>query len=323
MTSPYQRAKPPSTFEIPEVRDELLHSQRLLYRVCMLENKGDHHGAEKAQRHFTDVVSRGFPESLHDLVEDVHIACNWALSHNGRNDSVIRAALLFTGALLSNKETSTAVPLLRKLEPATNGHGELKSIWAINSAIAFSKFTPDAVDGLWETAIREMPLSRWMHYPSLAIGCREYLRKLRTNHQENGNLQSLLAAAPLAERAYAALTQRVVKGSEFETSSEAISLLIEIGRTQHAVSSDAFGALEIPDATELMELAVVNAAANRREIDLFAKSLTFLAQHYSTCGNRDKARDTAINALAECAQLPTQHPEMIKLLQAIFEANKD
>lgn len=289
----------------------------------MLENKGDLHGAEKAQRDFTKVVSQGFQESLHDLAEDIHIACDWALSHNGRTPNVIRAAVLFTGALLKNNETSTAIPILRKLEPATHGDRELKAIWAINSAVALSKFTPDAVVGLWETAIREMPLGRWMLYPSLAIGCREHIRKLRTNHQENGDLQSLLAAAPLAERAYAALTQRAMKGSDFETSSEAVSLLIEIAKTQHAVSSDAFGALEMPGATELMELAVINAAASRREIDLFAKSLTFLAQHYSTCGDREKARDTAIQALGECAQLPTQNADMMKLLQAIFEANKD
>lgn len=323
MSSPYQRAKSPTAFEIPEVRDELLYSQRLLYRVCMLEHQGDHQGAEKAQRHFTEVVSRGFPESLHDLVEDVHIACDWALSHHGRNDNVVRAAILFTGALLSNKETSTAVPILKKLEPATTGNRELKAIWAINSAIALSKFTPDAVDGRWEIAIREMPLSRWMHYPSLAIGCREHLRKLRLQHQDDGDLQSLLAAAPLAERAYAALTQRIVKGTEFETSGEAVSLLIEIANIQRATSNDAFGALDMPGATQLMELAVVNAASNKRETDLFAKALTFLAQHYSTCGHRDKARDTAIQALAECVEFANKNPEMIKLLQAIFESNKD
>jgi hypothetical protein len=323
MLSPYQRAKSPSTFKIPEVRHELLHSQRLLYRICTLENEGDLHGAERAQDKFSTLVSRGFPEGLHDLVEDVHIACDWALGHSGPKVNVLRAAILFTGALLKNEETSTAIPILRKLETATNGHRELTSLWAINSAIGLSKFSPGAVDSLWDTAIREMPLGRWMHYPSLANGCREHIRKLRLQHQENGDLQSLLTACPLAERAYAALTHRSVKGTEFETSREVVTLLVELAQTQRASSDDGFGALEMPGATELMELAVINAAANGREIDLFTTSLTILAQHYATCGEREKARNTAVQALAECTDLPTRNPEMIRLLQVIFEANKD
>jgi hypothetical protein len=323
MTSPYQRAKHPSTFEIPEVRDELLYSQRLLYRLCTLENEGNPLRAAKAQRHFTEVVQRSFQESLHDLAEDVHIACDWALKHNGRNENVIRAAILFAGALLNNKETSTAVLILRKVEPATNGDRELKAIWAINSAIAFLTFKPDAIDGYWQTAIREMPLPRWIHYPSLIMGCRDHIRKLRIQHQENGDLQALLAAAPLAERAYAALTQRVVKGSHIETSRETVSLLIELAKTQHVSSTEGLGSLDIPGATPLMELAVINAAANKQAVDLFAKSLTFLAHHYSACGDREKARDTAVQAIAECAQLPIQNPAMIRILHAIFESNKD
>jgi hypothetical protein len=196
-------------------------------------------------------------------------------------------------------------------------------MWAINAALAFVTFKPDAADGLWETAIRDMPLSRWMYYPSLVIGSTRHIRKLRTQSQDGGDLQSLLAAAPLAERAYAALTHRSIKGSHLETSREAVGLLIEIANLQHAAATDSFISLDIPEATKLMELSVVNAAANRKEVDLFAKALTFLAQHYSTCGDREKAKDTSIQALSECAQLPKQEPEMVRLLLAIFEANKD
>jgi hypothetical protein len=141
--------------------------------------------------------------------------------------------------------------------------------------------------------------------------------------EEEGDLQTLLAIGPLAERAYAALTTVAVKGTAFERSGEAVRLLVEIGKTQLAYTRDAFGPLEVPSATQILELAAINAAANTTEEDLFPRALTTLAEHYSTCGEREKARDAAGQAILEYAQCSRPNPEAIKALQLIFEANKD
>jgi len=114
-----------------------------------------------------------------------------------------------------------------------------------------------------------------------------------------------------------------VKGTPFERSGEVVRLLVEIGRTQLAYTRDAFGSLEIPNATQILELAAINAATNTTEEDLFPRALTTLAEHYSTCGESEKARDAAGQAILEYAQCSKHNPEVIRALQLIFEANKD
>lgn len=324
MTHPYHRAKPDcSTFEIPEVRDELLYSQRVLYTLCACENAHDRQGATETLALFNELVGDGFEENLYDLTEDVHNACNWALRQETPPQRVFEAAILFAGALLQRGYVAPAVPLLKKLTDAPITSHELKSLCAINSAVAFHEITGSPSNEHWETAIREMPLSRWKYYPSLVVGCRNYLRRLRLQQEEEGDLQTLLAIGPYAERAYGALTAVAVKGTPFERSGEAVRLLVEIGKTQLAYTRDAFGPLEIPSATQILELAAINAAANTTEEDLFPRALTSLAEHYSTSGEREKARDAAGQAILEYAQCSRPNPEAIKALQLIFEANKD
>ncbi len=324
MTHPYHRAKPDcSTFEIPEVRDELLYSQRVLYTLCACENAHNRQGATESLARFNELVGDGFEENLYDLTEDVHNACNWALRQETPPQRVFQAATLFAGRLLQHGHIAPAIPLLRKLEDAPITSHELRSLWAINSAIALQELTGTPSDEHWETAIREMPLNRWKYYPSLAIGCRDYLRRLRFQHEEQGDLQTLLGIGTIAERAYTALTAVTVKGTPFERSGEVVRLLVEIGRTQLAYTRDAFGPLEIPNATQILELAAINAATNTTEEDLFPRALTTLAEHYSTCGEREKARDAAGQAILEYVQCSNHNPEVIRALQLIFEANKD
>jgi hypothetical protein len=324
MTHPYHRAKPDcSTFEIPEVRDELLYSQRVLYTLCACENAHNRQGATESLARFNEVVGDGFEENLYDLTEDVHNACNWALRQETPPQRVFQAATLFAGALLQRGYIAPAIPLLRKLGDAPITSHELRALWAINSAVAFQEFTGSPSNEHWEAAIRNMPLNRWKHYPSLVVGCRNYLRRLRLQQEDQGDLQTLLAIGPFAERAYAALTAVAVKGTPFERSGEAVRLFIEIGKTQLAYTRDALGSLEMPSATQILELASINAASNNTEEDLFPRALTSLAEHYSTSGDREKARDAAGQAILEYAQCSSHNPEAIKALQLIFEANKD
>ena len=324
MTHPYHRAKPDcSTFEIPEVRDELLYSQRVLYTLCACENAHNRQGATESLARFNELIGNGFEENLYDLTEDVHNACNWALRQETPPQRVFQAATLFAGALLQRGHIAPAIPLLRKLgEAPISGH-ELRSLWAINSAVALQELTGTPSDEHWETAIQEMPLNRWKYYPSLAIGCRNYLHRVRLQQEKEGDLQTLLRIGPIAERAYAALTAVSVKGTPFERSGEAVRLMIEIGKTQHAYTQDAFGPLDIPNATQIMELAVINAGPNTTEEDLFPRALTSLADHYSTSGEREKARDAAGQALLEYTQCSKHNPEVIKALQLILLSNKD
>jgi hypothetical protein len=72
-----------------------------------------------------------------------------------------------------------------------------------------------------------------------------------------------------------------------------------------------------------MELAVINAGPNTTEEDLFPRALTSLADHYSTLGEREKARDAAGQALLEYTQCSKHNPEVIKALQLILLSNKD
>ena len=324
MTHPYHRAKPTcSTFEIPEVRHELLHSQRVLYNLCGCENDGNKQGAKDALALFNELVTSGFEENLYDLAEDVHNACTWALRQDSPPQTILEAATLFAGALLQRGHVAPAIPMLKRLENAPFKSHEMRSLWAINSAIAHEALSGTPSDAHWETAIQEMPIHRWKHYPSLLVGCRNLLRRLRAHQEEDGDLQSLLAAGPLAERAYAALTHSGVKATPCERSGEAVRLLVDIGHTQKAFTEDAFGTLEIPSATHILEHAAMNAAANTTEDDLFTRTLTVLAQHYSMNGEREKARDAAGQALTEYAWCKRHDPEVVKILQLIFEANKD
>ena len=324
MTHPYHRAKPNcSTFEIPEVRDELLHSQRVLYSICGCETEGNRQGAQDALALFNELVTGGFEENLYDLAEDMHGVCTWALRQDPPPQTILQAAILFAGALLQHGQVAPAIPLLKRLEDTPFKSREIRSLWAINSAIAHETLSGAPSDGHWETAIQEMPIHRWKHYPSILVGCRNLLRRLRARQEEDGDLQSLLAAGALAERAYTALTHISVKATPCERSGEAVRLLVEVAHTQKACTEDAFGALEIPSATLIFEHAVMNAGANTTEDDLFTLTLTVLAQHYSMNGEREKARDAAGQALAEYAWCKQHDPQVLKTLQLIFEANKE
>lgn len=323
MSSPYQRAKPHvSSFEIPELRHELLFTQRTLYEVCQRESGKKGGAADRPQEKLMKLIGEAFPENLHDLAEDFHNVCDWAVRREPPSTEIIKTAILFAGALLQRKEVSTAIPLLKKLEGHVGGDRELKSVWAINYAIANERMSGAFQETLWEMAIQEMPLNRWMQYPSLVDGARIYIRKLRRLHEESGDLTSLLAAAPLTERAYLAVTHRDSKGSSFESSGPAVRLLVEIARAQHALSNDAFGPLSIPTPTLILEQAAVNAAVNRTEEDLFVRTLTTLADYHSSCGRRDEARELALRALVECGSLGKKNPKLLETIQAIFEANK-
>jgi hypothetical protein len=324
MTHPYHRAKPAySTFEIPEVRHELLHSQRVLYTLCGCENERNAQGARDALSLFNELVAGGFEENLYDLSEDVHNVCTWALRQDSPPQTILEAATLFAGALIRHGHVAPAILILKRLADAPIKSRELKSVWAINSAIALKELTGTPGDDHWEVAIQQMPINRWKNYPSLAIGCRNLLRRLRLQNEEDGSLQSLLAAGPLAERAYSALSSPSVKATPFERSGEAVRLMVEIAYTQLASTEDAFGALDIPSATHIFEHAAMNAASNNTEEDLFPRTLTTLAQHYSMKGDREMARDAAVQAIAEFASCKYHDPEVIKALHLIFEANKD
>ena len=290
MPSPYHRAKPPVSFAIPELRDELLFTQRTLYQLCQFENNDDKRGAIRANAQLMKLVGEAFPENLHDLAEDFHSVCDWALRQQQPSTNIIRASILFAGSLLQQREVAAAIPLLKKIGEHVRSDRELKAVWAINYAIANERMLGAPQEELWETAIQEMPLGRWMYCPALAEGARNHIRRLRLRQEETGDLQSLLAAAPLAERAYAAMTQPGVKGSTFETSGPAVRLLVEIARTQHAMSQEAFGPLSLPPPVKLFEQAAINAAVNRSEEDLFVRALTTLADYHSSCGEREKAR---------------------------------
>lgn len=323
MTSPYHRAKTSAPFPIPEVRDELLFTQRTLYELCQREKARDYDGALSTLSRATKLLRESFRENLHDIVVDVHNACDWALRQEPPPESVMRASILFAGTLLQHNCVAAAVPLLKKVGTGLGNDRELKAIWAINSAIAADKLYRSPHEELWETAIQQMPLARWAHYPSLSVGCRNLIHRLRSKHGNDGDLQSLMAAMPLAERAYAALTQRTVKGSRFECSSAAVRLFIEIARTQHDTILNGLGPLDTPPAVDLFKEAATNAAVNREEEDLFVRSIAALADHYSSCGDRGNARDVALQGITEYATLKGEYPQVIEALKATFAANKD
>ena len=324
MTHPYHRAKPTcSSFEIPEIRYELLQSQRVLYALCCCENEGNERGAREALHLFNDLTANAFEENLYDLTEDVHNACAWALRQDSPSQKVLQMAVLFAGALLQHGHVAPAVPLLKRLENVPFRSRELRALWSINSAVAFETLHHLPNDELWAAAVEEMPPNRWQHYPSLAVGCRNLLRRLRLQHEEEGQIQPLLTAGALAEKAHAALTSPSVKATPFERSGEAVRLLIEIAYAQHAFTEDAFGTLGLPSATHIFEHATINAAQNNTEEDLFTRALTTLAQHYSMIGEREKARDSAAQALAEYAWCKSHDKEVIETIQFILGANKD
>jgi hypothetical protein len=323
MNSPYQRAKTSAPFPIPEVRDELLFTQRTLYELCQRETEQDHQGALAALSRATKLLRESFRENLHDIVVDVHNACDWALRQKHPPENVIRAAVLFAGTLLQHGNVAAALPLLKKIEPGFGNNRELKAVWAINLAIATERLYRAPNEDLWETAIQQMPTARWIHYPSLAVGCRNHIHRLREKHENDGDLQSLMAAMPLAERAYVALTHPTVKGSSFERSGSTVRLLIELARMQHATTQDGLEPLTMPSAVDLFKQAIINASVSREEEDLFARSIAALAEHYSSLGDREHARDFAMQGLIECAALKGEHSKLIEALQAILHANSD
>jgi muconolactone delta-isomerase len=218
---------------------------------------------------------------------------------------------------------AAALPLLRKIGPGFANNRELKAVWAINCAIATERMYRAPSEELWETAIQQMPAARWVHYPSLAVGCRNHIHHLREKHESDGDLQSLLAAMPLAERAYVAITHPTAKGSSFERSASAVRLLIELARMQHASTQNGLGPLAMPSSVELFKQAIINASVSREEEDLFARSMAALADHYSSLGDREHARDFAMQGLIECAALKGKYPKLIEALQAILHANME
>lgn len=322
MTHPYHRAKPNcSTFEIAEVRYELLQSQRALYALCCRENEGDARGANKATASFLELVAQAFEENLYDLTEDMHNVCRWALRQKEPPQNILQTAVLFSGRLLQRGHTAAAIPLLKSLENAPFKSAEWRSLWAINSAVGFENLRGILHEELWTTAVHEMPAQRWKEYPTLALGCRCLLRRLRLRHEEQGELQALLSAGPIAEWAHEALTCSHTKGTPFERSGDAIRLLVEIGHTQQSWTESAFGVLEVPSSTRILEHAAIIAAANTTEDDIFPFTLTVLAQHYMKIGEHEKARDTAAQALAEYASCQRHDPMVVHALQMIFHSN--
>ena len=79
----------------------------------------------------------------------------------------------------------------------------------------------------------------------------------------------------------------------------------------------------MPPAETIFKEAITNAAVNTEEEDLFPRWLASLAEYYSSSGERENAKDYALQGIVECGRLKNQHPDLMMALRKIFEANED
>lgn len=318
--SPYQRAKASREHDEPLLRPDILHGQRLLNQLRVEERQNNDRGAGIAEQNFLEFLSRAFPEAAHDLAQDVHALCDWSALQNEPSKRISRVAILFAGTLINHKDVATAVPLLSKALPLTEGDPALKSLCSLNQAVAISSISEPHCWHHWQLALDALPPSQWPQNRGLLAGCGHLIRHLRNDYVEGGDFGQILLAGAYAESGFEAVSQRWLKGTSIECSPEVITLLVEIARTRKAVIHAGLKPLNTPESSELFKLAAINAATNTAEPELFVRSLMYLAQHHLEEGEREEAKDAAAQALLEFTQLPKPDPQLGRTLQFILTA---
>lgn len=237
MISPYRQSKENRGLEFPEVRVERQYGQRLFAQLWQAEHRNQESEAHEAQRKFSQWATQAFPETLREITPDLHAACDWAALRTRHTVAIPRAVVLFCGCLLNGKETSIAIPLIRKARVLTSGNRELSAVCSINSAIAHKRFAPEIAEDEWLNAMRQMPLTEWSRYPSIAQGAFITLQIFRAQYEHGNNFTSLLEAGALAERAFVALSSNAAKDSHFQSMPATVGLLIEIAAIHKAIAA--------------------------------------------------------------------------------------
>jgi hypothetical protein len=320
MLSPYRQSKENRGLELPEVRTERQYGQRLLNLLRQAEHLGRTDDAHAAQQKFSGWAVKAFPETLRELTPDLHAASDWAILQTHRPVALARAVTFFCGCLLNGKETSIAIPLIRKARQLTSNNRELSAICAINSAIAHKRFSPEMAENDWIEAIQKMPLTEWHRYPSIVQGAFMTLQKLRGQFEQENSFPSLLEAGALAERAFLALSSNTAKNPAFQSMATTVGLMIEISAIHKATLRSGITLLELPSCVEILKLAAVNAGMNTHNPELFAVGLMHLAHHHLQEGDNNTARDYAIQGMLACSAVPGCSPNLTKAFVAILNA---
>jgi hypothetical protein len=318
--SPYHRAKESRPFDEAVLRPDTLYGQRLLNDLRLHEHRNNQRDGLAAEERFTKLLNTAFPEALHELAIDVHSLCDWATLQAEPHKRVTKVAILFAGTLINKGDIATSIPLLRKASVMAKGDPELYSLASLNQAIAVSTISEDHSWHLWQSALDALPVKQWSRYPALIHGCARLVRHLREDYRSGGEFGQILLAGGYAEYAYEALSAKGLKGTNFETSREAITLLIEIAKTQKEVIRAGLAPLKAPQAGDLFKLAAINAASNQHDPEIFVRALMYLATHHLEMGEKEEAKDAAGQALLEFTQLPSPDPDLGRTLQVIFAA---
>lgn len=320
MISPYRQTKETRGLELPEVRVERQYGQRLFTQLWQAEHLKRESEAHQAQQKFSQWATKAFPETLREITPDLHAACEWASNQTRHLFALPRAVVLFCGCLLNGKEVSIAIPLIKRAHTLAAGNRELSAVCSINSAIAHRKFSPEIADDEWLKAIRQMPLTEWSRYPTIVQGAFITLQLLRASYEQQDNFPNLLEAASIAERAFIALSSNAAKSTSFQSMPSAVGLLIEVAAIHKATAVAGIPPLAIPPPGEILKLAAVNAGMNTANTQLFPRALMHLAHHHLQEGEKDAARDYAIQGKLACMNIPSCDPDLTRAFDTLIRS---
>lgn len=353
MLSSRQASKELKTLVLPEVRGEVIRTQKLL-NTLLCESRASAETAlfTEAEASLLREISKLFPESLWLASELIHTALN-ETSRRGivyGTHATVRAAIALSARFIMSKEQgesdelSLVDPLLRHAIGClkTHPHAELYALCCMNRAIALEKSDSSEETSrigslhrsapLWKEASYQMPSYSWVKYPSLLNGTARLLAHLRDKSEGPHGFTYLLEAAEIARIAYKRITTPPMKGSSLERERPFVALLAEIAATHRLALSHGLPSPHLPDPLAIEEHAYIHSRFSSENPLLFVSMSITLAKGYITAvaqpDNIDKARAIIIGAalatnnLDENAAGPLRL-ELVTLLAALDEFERE
>jgi hypothetical protein len=348
MLSTRQASKQLEALVLPEVRGEVIRTQKLI-NTLLCESRASAETAlfTEAEASLLREISKLFPESLSLASGLIHTALN-ETSRRGLvygMHATVRAAIALSARFIMSKEQgesdelSLVDPLLRHAIGClkTHPHAELYALCCMNRAIAIEMSDSPKVtsrigtlhrsEPLWKDASYQMPKHLWVKYPSLLNGTARLLAHLRDKTEGPHGFTSLLEAAEIARIAYERITTPPMKGSSLERERPVVALLAEIAATHRLALSQGLQSSQLPGPLAIEEHAYIHSRFSSENPLLFVSMSITLAKGYITAvaqpDNIDKARAIIIGAAHATNYMDEKAAEPLRLELATLLAALD
>ena len=312
MLHPYQQSRQVDRpVEDPVVVEQLKSGRRQIIRLWQATMEGRESTAQELEVAFSRWLEKeALRETLLSLTPDIHSLCDLAVNRGSAPQSICKAILYFTGALINSEQASAALAVLTKLSVLSVPYEEIAAGSLFNTAIAYGRLS--AKRGCEQLLhLFDMRAEARAHLSdALLLGCNHILSRLRAQSSKAENFTSILLSGELAEQAYQLISARSDEAPREESRAAVVSLRTEIAAVAELMAHSGLPRPNIPSTEEILTDASLEAAEGKNPL-LFVGALMNLASYYKATADYENARDTSAVAMIVCHSLPVENPSLV------------